>query len=548
MSLPPTGPTPGQVTVWLTDEPITAWAWQFLQEHLPGKMTFCSHQHLLQSHLTIRENITLQASLYGQVKHDELDQLLKRSGLNRADQKTCYYQSRLENRLLSYVLALLPNPDTIFVDDLTRGLSPPAQKQIWQFILSEQALRPRTLVYLTSDRETARALGDEIWPIEKGQVKQRQSKAEVLTALPSVTTITLEFKDKKSGRDFQQLLREEPLPDVISSHLQPDGLTVTLQVTDAAAALFDLTWRAGRDLVNFAVLPSTTESISTTHTPPSSPSGRINIRSTFTPKWPSRAALWQFSLSEWRRHFRSFWKAGNLLFSAIYTLLILASVSGNVENDPTSFGRYAPLALVFTAAMIVLGTESIGRLAVTGNMDTLFESAKAPSKWSPFSLLAFYDTTPLTRSGLLFGLGVGQLVLWAMHMALFWAFWIFLLTLLPDTVWLVFVSLVFWLFMALDGLAVAIVLGCLSTRPRQGHITGWLSWFLIVLSLGRLPPLDIPIFWLWPFTGLANAFYYLPEPARFWTPFLLAMVGSVGLWGLAIYLFRRKKSAIGVEL
>lgn len=548
MSLPPTAPIPGQVTVWLTDEPITAWAWQFLQEQLPGKMTFCSHQHLLQSHLTIRENITLHTSLYGQVKHDELDQLLKRSALNRADQKTCYYQSRLENRLLSYVLALIPDPDTILIDDLTHGLSPPAQKQIWQFILSEQTLRPRTIIYLTSDIETAKAIGGEIWYFEKGVFQKRQAKAEAEITLAPISTIILEFKDRQSVLRFQEGLQSEPLSNVLSSQVLPDGRTVELRVTDAAAALFDLTWRSGRDLVNFAVLPQqaeTTPSISIKA--PSSQ--RIHIHSTYTTQWPSRSALWQFILSEWRRHFRSFWKAGNLLFSAIYALLILASVSGNVENDPTSFWRYAPLALVFTAAMIVgLGTESLGRLAVTGDMDTLFESAKAPSKKSPFSLLAFYDTTPLTRLGLLFGLGIGQLTLWAMHMALFWAFWIFLLTLLPDTVWLVFVSLVFWMLLVLNGLAVAIVLGCLSTRPRQGIFTGWLSWFLIVLSLGRLPPLEIPVLWLWPFTGLANAFYYLPEPARFWTPFLLAMVGSVGLWGLAIYLFRRKKSAITVKL
>ncbi len=159
----PTAPHPGQITVWLTNETITPWAWQTLQAQLPGQMTFCSWQQLLQSHLTVREQVNFQASFYGDVPQVEGERLLERSGLNRADHKTCYYQPRLENRLLSYVLALLPDPDAILIDDLTRGLSPPAQKQVWQFISSEQALRPRTIIYLTSDIETAKAVGDEIW-------------------------------------------------------------------------------------------------------------------------------------------------------------------------------------------------------------------------------------------------------------------------------------------------------------------------------------------------------------------------------------------------
>lgn len=537
-----------QITVWLTDEVITPWVWETLRELLPGQMTFCSRQQLLQNHLNIREQVNFQASLYGNVPQVEGERLLERSGLNRADHKTCYYQPRLENRLLSYVLALLPDPDAILIDDLTRGLSPPAQKQVWQFVLTEQALRPRTIIYLTSDIETAKAVGDEIGYFENGTFQKTQAKAEAETTLTPVSTIILEFKDRPAVLRFQEGLQGEPLPEVQSSRVWPDGCTMELKVTNAAATLFELTWRSGRDLINFAVLPQLAENTPPSTQTPSPPTQRSHIRSTYPTPWPSRSALWQFILSEWRCHFRSFWKSGNLLFSAIYSLLILAGVSGNIEGNEAGFWRFAPLALVFTSAMTVgLATESIGRLAVTAGMDTLFEKAQSPSREAPFSLLAFFDTTPLSRTGLLFGLGVGQLLLWAIHMVVFAAFWIFLLTTLADSLHLMFVSLGFWLLMALDGLAVAIVLGGVSTQPRQGLITGWISWFLIVLSLGSLPPLDIPILWLWPFSGLANAFYYFSEPSDFWTPFLLAMIGSCGLWGLAIWLFQRKKSVLMVQ-
>lgn len=68
-----------QITVWLTDEVITPWVWETLRELLPGQMTFCSWQQLLQSHLTIREQVNFQASLYGDVPQAEWEQLLERS-------------------------------------------------------------------------------------------------------------------------------------------------------------------------------------------------------------------------------------------------------------------------------------------------------------------------------------------------------------------------------------------------------------------------------------------------------------------------------------
>ncbi|MEI2610477.1 MAG: hypothetical protein V9G20_17760 [Candidatus Promineifilaceae bacterium] len=235
----PTAPHPGQITVWLTDETITPWAWQTLQAQLPGRMTFCSWQQLLQSHLTVREQVNFQASFYGDVPQVEGERLLERSGLNRADHKTCYYQPRLENRLLSYVLALLPDPDAILIDDLTRGLSPPAQKQVWQFISSEQALRPRTIIYLTSDIETAKAVGDEIWYFENGTFQKTQAKAEAETTLTTISTITLEFKNRPAVLRFQAGLQSEPLPDVQSSRVWPDSCTIELKVTNAAATLFE---------------------------------------------------------------------------------------------------------------------------------------------------------------------------------------------------------------------------------------------------------------------------------------------------------------------
>lgn len=537
-----------KITVWLTNEPLVGWAWWLLQKCVQGKITFCSHQQLLQSHLTIEENLRFASTLYGQVPKHQLSYLLKESKLGgKVDKRPTYEVSRSENCLLSYLVALLPNPDAIMIDDLTDGLSLPAKRQMWQFILAEQSRHMRTIVYVTRDPEAAQVVADEVWLMDMTGVRRKCLKSELSQVLMPVTTFAFEFKNRAAAHYFQQrVINNSESLGVLSNHLQSDGVTLRLQVKEGPSSLLDLMLLMERDLANFAVIPSKGENLWETKDAHQKEQEdlygnlKILMSKNLQKTSPSWSALIQLALSEWRRHFRRFWRAGNLIISAVYILTILSVVAGDIEGSVSGFLQYASLGLLFVAAMVVgFGTEGFGRLAITAEMDTIFEPARPPGRERPFSLLTFFDTTSVTRVGLLIGLCLGQLLVWGTHMVLFVVLWCWLMTTLPSW-WFAFGSLLIWLLSALDGLAIAILLGCLSRRPGQGVVIGWVGWFFIVSSVGPLSSLENPLLWLWPFVGWTNSLYHLLEPARFWPPFLLALMGSGVLWVWAVWTFSRK--------
>lgn len=106
------------------------------------------------------------ASLYKETK--DYENLLSEFGI--ADKKKAYVKelSGGERQRLFIVLALIPNPELVFLDELTTGLDARARRDVWKILegLKKQGLS----ILLTSHfMDEVEALCDEILILKKGK-------------------------------------------------------------------------------------------------------------------------------------------------------------------------------------------------------------------------------------------------------------------------------------------------------------------------------------------------------------------------------------------
>lgn len=495
---------------------------------LPSFVTLTSPQLLLPPHLTASESLQWIAALWGTPNEARLQALLALLELSPAQQKTPLSHLPTSTlRALHWLTALFPEPEVIFVDDLTTGLSPPAKRQLWQFIRTTHQKYPCTVFYATQDQEAIPALADEIWLIDGGNVIARYRPENLPEGLRAMTGYAFMLKTPRTAEQFLTGIAD--LPSVQTAN-QVSPCTIEVWARESKS-LVDLTWIAGFDLESFRTLPQNKLSFSIPgeESPSQSPfSFRQYLHQhppTQRPALPTWPAIRALALNEWRGHFRSFWRYGNLLFTGVY-LLQLLSETIRMFNTTEQFLYLAPLFLLSSATLgIGLALESVTRLGTVGEEATLFHPARPLGADRPLSRLALYDLSPTPRKTVLAGIGLGQFLLLLIHnLPLFFFGW-GVQEAFPGNGLLIGASLVFWILAVLFSLSGAVWLGSHLPRPGWGIPIGWLGWLLAVVSGYRLASWGTPYSWLWPLAGLTAAFQHLAQPDQIWLPLMLAIPG-----------------------
>ena len=132
-----------------------------------------------QSAITVEEACIEYASLYAAPA--DFRQLLESFGLNELRKSFVYKLSGGERQKLSVVLALIGNPEIVFLDELTTGLDVVARREVWRTLkhLKEQGL---TIFLTTHYMEEAEALCDRVCIIKSGKKVAEGSIDEVVAA------------------------------------------------------------------------------------------------------------------------------------------------------------------------------------------------------------------------------------------------------------------------------------------------------------------------------------------------------------------------------
>ncbi len=124
-------------------------------------------QAQLQKRIKVWEAVDLWASLYPRTVDG--DALLEQLGL--ADKRDAWFMtlSGGQKQRLFIALALIHDPDLVFLDELTTGLDPQARRAIWDLVQSIKA-RGKTVFLTTHLMEEAERLCDRVAVIEHGRI------------------------------------------------------------------------------------------------------------------------------------------------------------------------------------------------------------------------------------------------------------------------------------------------------------------------------------------------------------------------------------------
>src|SRR6202162_3363554 len=150
-------------------------------------------QAQLQKRIKVWEAVDLWASLYRK-KATDCDRLLEQLGLT--DKRSAWFMnlSGGQKQRLFIALALINDPEVVFLDELTTGLDPQSRRAIWDLVRGIQD-RGKTVFLTTHLMEEAERLCDRVAIIEYGKIIDIGSPEELVGRHCPTRTVVLATRD-----------------------------------------------------------------------------------------------------------------------------------------------------------------------------------------------------------------------------------------------------------------------------------------------------------------------------------------------------------------
>jgi len=153
----------------------------------------------LQDFLTTKEVLELFASFYPRtLPIDEVVRLCSLEAFLHHDNRKL---SGGQRQRLYLALALINDPELLFLDEPTTGLDPQARQNFWQLIRDIRARR-KTIVLTTHYMEEAYALCDEVAIMDQGRIIARGTPQGLLTEHYAGARLELPRANFAPGADF----------------------------------------------------------------------------------------------------------------------------------------------------------------------------------------------------------------------------------------------------------------------------------------------------------------------------------------------------------
>jgi ABC-2 type transport system ATP-binding protein len=118
-------------------------------------------------HLTARETVTHWASLYAQPR--DVEEVLALAGLEASADRRAAKLSGGQQRRLDLALALVGDPELVFLDEPTVGFDPAARRAAWDTVRSLRDLG-KTVLLTTHYLDEAQALADRVAIVKDGRI------------------------------------------------------------------------------------------------------------------------------------------------------------------------------------------------------------------------------------------------------------------------------------------------------------------------------------------------------------------------------------------
>lgn len=160
-------------------------------------------QAQLQKRIKVWEAVDLWASLY-QKKAMDVTRLLEQLGLT--DKRNAWFMnlSGGQKQRLFIALALINDPEVVFLDELTTGLDPQARRAIWDLVRGIRE-RGKTVFLTTHLMEEAERLCDRVAIIERGRIIDIDSPEKLVTRHCPERSVILSTADPNAEEHFRSI-------------------------------------------------------------------------------------------------------------------------------------------------------------------------------------------------------------------------------------------------------------------------------------------------------------------------------------------------------
>jgi ABC-2 type transport system ATP-binding protein len=160
-------------------------------------------QAQLQKRIKVWEAVDLWASLYKK-KSTDAERLLDQLGLT--DKRNAWFMnlSGGQKQRLFIALALINDPEVVFLDELTTGLDPQARHAIWDLVRGIRE-RGKTVFLTTHLMEEAERLCDRVAIMEHGRIIDIDTPERLVARHCPERTVILATEDPTAGERFQTI-------------------------------------------------------------------------------------------------------------------------------------------------------------------------------------------------------------------------------------------------------------------------------------------------------------------------------------------------------
>jgi ABC-2 type transport system ATP-binding protein len=166
-------------------------------------------QAQLQKRIKVWEAVDLWATLYRR-KAIDAEQLLAQLGLS--DKRNAWFTtlSGGQKQRLFIALALINDPELVFLDELTTGLDPQARRAIWDLVRGIRE-RGKTVFLTTHLMEEAERLCDRVAIIEHGRIIDIDTPQSLVNRYCPERTVVLATADPVAAEHFRTIPRVEAI-------------------------------------------------------------------------------------------------------------------------------------------------------------------------------------------------------------------------------------------------------------------------------------------------------------------------------------------------
>jgi len=204
-------PDAGTITVLGLDPLRDVYA---LQERIGVQL----QQAQLQKRIKVWEAVHLWASLYREQPRDA-DELLDQLGLSEKRDAWFMTLSGGQKQRLFIALALINDPEVVFLDELTTGLDPQARRAIWDLVRDIRA-KGRTVFLTTHLMEEAERLCDRVAIIARGRLVDVGPPAALIDRHCPERSVVLVTEDLRAAESLNRV------PHLISLARQDSRFTL----------------------------------------------------------------------------------------------------------------------------------------------------------------------------------------------------------------------------------------------------------------------------------------------------------------------------------